>query len=472
MSHLKSPAAVAIARSKPDARQIPNNARPLRIGLMDHMGGGNLGDDATQDAVIQNISSRWPDAEIYGFSLNPDDTKTRHGVPSYPIRTRTWGLGNNASVQSTGIKARLKAAAARYPALFWPARILNAALVRAPRALFRETRFLAKSLALLRSFDLFVISGGGQLTESWGGPWGFPYTIFKWMFMARMAGTKSLVLDVGAGPLSRPLSKFFIRRALSAADYVSFRNEGSRVLADKIGFNGKSEVFPDAAYALAVPEPAKAALKAVTARIVGFAPMAYSDPRVDKNANASVYIRLIDTLGLFGSWLVEQNYSLKLFCSDIGVDPPAIEDLYAALRMHSGANGAKTITTPSIKTSADLFEAVSSMDYVVTCRFHGVIFAHIMNKPVLALSHHPKVAALMDELGLSEYCVDITTGDVELLKKAFLSMVANADEIRKQMAERLISYRQQLSTQFDFLFPPKAAKHATDELWRQENECA
>jgi polysaccharide pyruvyl transferase WcaK-like protein len=42
------------------------------------------------------------------------------------------------------------------------------------------------------------------------------------------------------------------------------------------------------------------------------------------------------------------------------------------------------------------------MDYVVTCRLHGVIFAHLLNKPVLTIAHHPKVTELMAALGLSE----------------------------------------------------------------------
>ena len=470
MSLLKSSAAVVVAQSKIQDRQLSIAPARPRIGLMDHMGGGNLGDDATQVSVIQNLRSRWPDAEIYGFTLNPDDTSARHGIPSYSIRTRTWSLGNNAPVQSAGARAQLKAAAARHPVLFWPVRAVYAGLVRAPRALFREMQFLARSFRNLRSFDLFVISGGGQLTEAWGGPWGFPYTIFKWMLLARMAGLKRIVFNVGAGPLTRPLSNFFVRRALFLADYVSFRDEKSRALAGKIGFTGRSEVFPDAVYGIEIPV-AQPPAKIGRAPVVGFAPMAYSDPRVDRNADPSVYIRLIDSMGQFGAWLVEQSYSLKLFCSDIGVDPPAVEDLYAMLRIHSGAKSAQSITTPSIKSNADLFQAVSSMDYVVTCRFHGVIFAHIMNKPVLALSHHPKVTALMDELGLSEYCLDIKTGEVEVFKNAFLSMVANADAIRSRMSERLGNYRQRLSAQFDVLFPPKAATPAT-EAWRQKNECA
>jgi hypothetical protein len=35
-------------------------------------------------------------AQIAGFSMSPSDTRKRHGVPSYAIRTRTWGFGPTA----------------------------------------------------------------------------------------------------------------------------------------------------------------------------------------------------------------------------------------------------------------------------------------------------------------------------------------------------------------------------------------
>src|SRR5258708_7210685 len=81
-----------------------------------------------------------------------------------------------------------------------------------------------------------------------GGAWGFPYTIFKWVVLARSAGVRCILLNVGAGPLTRALSKFFVRQALLAADYVSFRDEKSRALVYEIGFTGESRVRPDSAY--------------------------------------------------------------------------------------------------------------------------------------------------------------------------------------------------------------------------------
>src|SRR5262249_58302553 len=51
-----------------------------QIGLLNHIGGGNLGDDATIGAVLQNIRQRWPDVAITAFSQNPSDTSMRHGI--------------------------------------------------------------------------------------------------------------------------------------------------------------------------------------------------------------------------------------------------------------------------------------------------------------------------------------------------------------------------------------------------------
>jgi polysaccharide pyruvyl transferase WcaK-like protein len=64
-----------------------------KIGLLHHVGGGNLGDDATLEAVAGNIRRRWPKAEIVAFSMNPDDIEARHGIMSHPIQRKCWTVG-------------------------------------------------------------------------------------------------------------------------------------------------------------------------------------------------------------------------------------------------------------------------------------------------------------------------------------------------------------------------------------------
>ena len=423
------------------------------IGLLHHVGGGNLGDDATLDVVVHNIKRRWPHAVLVALSMNPGDTQERHGIPSYPIRTKTWRFGYEPARTETSLKATVKALASKHKLLSCLLKTTNTLAIRLPRSVFREVSFLAASRRIMRSLDLLVVSGGGQLTE-WGGPWRFPYTLFKWVFLARSVRVRCVFLNVGAGPLSHPLSKFFVTRALRAADYVSFRDEESRALVHRIGFTGESQVCPDSAYSLEVSTPTVASSQGREQSVVGVGPMPYCDPRVDPaEKNQAVYDEVIRKLAMFSSWLVAHSYSIALFGTDIGVDPLAIEDLQEALRKRHHMAAGQYVVNDGVKSHHELVATMSGLDYVVTCRFHGVVFAHLLNKPVLAVAHHPKVTHLMSDLGLSAYCIDIRSFDVTLLVDRFTALVRNSDEIRSRMRARLATYKQRLEGQFDNVFP-------------------
>jgi len=87
----------------------------------------------------------------------------------------------------------------------------------------------------------------------------------------------------------------------------------------------------------------------------------------------------------------------------------------------------------------------------VTCRFHSVIFAHLLNKPVLVLSHHPKVTLLLNDLGRSRYCVDIQTCDAASLAEALRSLAQNGSKIKSRMNEKSALYKGGLSLELDDL---------------------
>lgn len=414
-----------------------------KIALLHHTGGGNLGDDATMDAVIHNIHRRWPTADITAFSMNPGDTGEKHKIPSHPIRRQTWDIGYNSG--------KVDATKANKNKLFrWLTTTRNPA-IRFPIAVGRELAFLIASLRILRSFDLLAVSGGGQLTER-SGPWGFPYAIFIWILMARAVRIKCVFLNVGAGPLIHPLSKLFVTHALFAADYVSFRDEQSQTLAKDIGFTGKSQVFPDNVYSLEV-----SSFNISSGRkdcpIVGIAPMPYPfcDPREHPSGHQEIYDEFIAKFATFSSSLVRNSRSLELFGSDTGADPASIEDLRSVLLDRHNISTPHYVPVDSV---GGLLLKMSAMDYVVTCRFHGVVFAHILNKPVLAISHHPKVANLMNALGLEKYCVNIRTFDPIRLAETFESLVSDTEWVKRRMAANLADYSSKLATQFDSLFPP------------------
>lgn len=429
--------------------------RPQKIGLLNHMGGGNLGDDATQTAVMNNIRTRWPNAVIFGFSMNPSDSRTRHGILSYPIRRQTWEPSSQIPNSRAPFREGVKRSLTKHPFVFRLARTVNRLATRWPSNLLREVVFLVSSCSRLRPLDLLIISGGGQLLDSWGGPWAFPYTIFKWVLLARLLHIKCYFLDVGAGPLEQPLSRWFTKHALVLADYTSFRDGKSRNLAQDIGFKAVSQVCPDIVYSLDIPASNNRSRPTLRS-VVGIAPMAYCDPRHYWQKDQIIYDRLIRQFAVFGSSLVRQGHHLTLFSTDIWFDADTLEDTRIAL--DDAQVESNCITHGAITTVAELLALMSSMEYVVTCRFHGVVFAHLMNIPVIAVSHHPKVVTLMNDLELSKYCVDIRWFDSDLLAETFSLVVNNRDEIKSRMADKLLRYKTLLTDQFAGLFPLESAK--------------
>ena len=192
-----------------------------KIGLLHHVGGGNLGDDATLEAVAGNIKRRWPNAEVIAFSMNPADTETRHGIRSHPVRRQGWSIGHKLAGNEATFKASMKALMRKYRPLFYLLKAASA-VVRLPGEGYRELFFLRSSRNHIKFLDLLIISGGGQLTEK-DGPWGFPYTIFKWVVLARSAGVSCIFLNVGAGPLESAVKQVFCE--------VGFADLGLRVFS-------------------------------------------------------------------------------------------------------------------------------------------------------------------------------------------------------------------------------------------------
>ena len=411
------------------------------------MGYGNLGDAAVQEAVIANIRKRLPHVRLVGFSLVPDDTTKRHGIPCHPIRWwyPTADEAEPASGGAASVDSPLKRALTRVPHL----RACGKPLLD----IARETRFWIRSYGRLRQLDLLIISGGGQLGDLWRGPWSHPYTLFKFAVLAKLARRPVYFLNVGAGPLEHPLSRFFARWAVQLADYRSFRDHDSRDLVRSIGVTAETHVHPDPAYALELVGGPDGRARGFSAPIVGLNPIGFCDPRVWARGDDSVYQGYLDKLTRFAAWLLENGYTLRVYSTETSVDRFAMEDLKARLQARGASPEATSqiFQTPSA-TVDDVLREMAGFDFIVTAKFHGIIFSHLLGKPIVSLSYHRKMDAAMRSLGQERFNADIERFDVEWLIGAFRSLVEESDRIRSGCKTAVEARAADLSRQFDGLF--------------------
>src|SRR3989441_6056662 len=310
----------------------------MRIGVFGHVGNQNLGDEALIAAVLQNVRRRCPEAELCAFRAHPQDTEQRHRIPAFPIcRTNgrpaaappselaaapPGGEGSAAASAWAGLRARLR----RIPLL--------PVLVRAARRVARtalavplELAFLARSYRNLRGTDLLLVAGSQQLNDYWGGPWGFPFTLFKWSLLARMTRTKVAFLSLGAGPLRTRLGKFFIKQTVRLAAYRSYRDDDSRRCIVDLGIAGKHRVVPDLVLSLDVdPQPAPPQPRGPGRRqVVGINPMPVFDDAYYPVSDPRVFGKYVETLAAFADWLIERGYVVRFFATQLLMDHGVID---------------------------------------------------------------------------------------------------------------------------------------------------
>jgi polysaccharide pyruvyl transferase WcaK-like protein len=420
-----------------------------KIGILDHMGYGNLGDAATQDVVIHNIRLRLPECEIIGFSYEPEDTCRRHNIASYPLLRgyvpaqpdEVIEDSDEYSDESAGLRTWLKSKLERFRPVFIALRFISDIL--------KEMKHFVNSYKVLKSLDLLIISGGGQLGDSYRS---MPVNVFKFSFLAKLAGAKLYILNVGAGPLRYFLTKRCARWSVRLADYVSFRDQDSRDLLNKLGVRRSMQVHPDSVYAYEINLSAEELKHTGQVKKVGFNPSGFCDPRIWPKKDERAYRTFLTKIISFCTWLHESGYTLEVFSSDLGVDKFVIEDLKNTLSSRWSEDMIKKSFPPVSNSSRDLVHQMAGYDYIITTKFHGLIFSHLLGKSVIALSWHRKNKVLMEDFGQGEYCIDIESFEVQSLKDAFRSLDKNREKLNRLAKEKVEKYSSDLRGQFNTLF--------------------
>ena len=436
----------------------------LRIGLLDQYTGENMGDTAIQKAAIDNIKKRHPEAIICLFTLYPMKTQKVIGIKSFPISGfhLSWysdfsylikenTISSNEEKLST--KEMFKILVKRIPFLFNVLKVVNS-FISPVRKKFSELCCellnIGRSYRILKNIDLLIVSGGGQLDDAYGGPWGHPYTLLKWAILAKITNTRFIFLSVGACSINYKLSEFFIKKALKLASYRSYRDEGSKKILEKFDFTRNDPVFPDLAFSYSLNYSNKRETMKSTGNIIGISPIAYLSYSWPKR-NLKIFEDYKNELADFVRKLVEKGNSILLFSTD-DTDRFVANAILDILEDNIPPELLRNIRKPEISTLNDLMREISIVDYVVASRLHGVLLSHLHQKPVLAISFDRKVDSHMENMGLQEYSVNINRFNSESLSKKYSLMELNREEIHIQIENKNVLFKDALKRQYDHLF--------------------
>lgn len=320
-------------------------------------------------------------------------------------------------------------------------RLLDRLLLRVPRRIAAW----GHALRTTRRLDAVVIPGTGVLDDLWHGPGGFPYILFRWCLAARLSGTPLYFVSVGAGPILHPLSRLLMLAAARMACYRSYRDAASRDFMAGLGVSAAVDrIFPDLAFGLPAPPVAIAHDRIHLSVAVGV--MTYAGRRRDQPDGPSIYGRYVAAMARFLRWLLDQRYRVRLITGEAS-DQQALDDILRTLAVDGGIWLRNQVVTEPATSLHDIMRQIADADVVVATRFHNVVCALRLGKPVLSIGYAPKNDDLLAEMGLGAFCQHIERLDEALLRQQFLRLVEERREHAQQIPMRVTTCQDRLREQ-------------------------
>jgi polysaccharide pyruvyl transferase WcaK-like protein len=405
----------------------PVRCRQTKIAFFGAFGQGNFGNDSTLQAMLYYLRRLAPDAEFNCICTGPETVATSFGTSAVPSR---------ASVA--------KPRAVDNPL----ARLARKLLVRIPSEPYRWL----KGVKTLWGTDALIIPGTGLLTDAYGlFHWG-PYDMFRWSLAAKLCRCKLLFVSVGAGPVYSRIGRFFVKAALSLADFRSYRDESTLQYLKGIGFQaGSDPVYPDLVFSLPENLIPRGHHSERCRSVIGLGLMGHAGRYSAERPTTAVYTAYLETLAEFVKWLLAQEFDVRLLIGDLG-DAHAVREFKSLLKKRSVTREEDRIIDEPVTSVENLMSQLAATDLVVATRFHSVLLALLLNKPVLAISFHHKCSSLMNQMGLSGYCQDINRLDCGRLIEQFHRLQQNADSVKRMITEKVTACRNALDEQYAIVF--------------------
>jgi polysaccharide pyruvyl transferase WcaK-like protein len=409
------------------ADNIPSTStRAPRIGVIYPSGWGNLGDEAILQSTFAALRRRWPDVAIRAFTLHPVRTASNHGVEADFLTGVSRPMFLSARPDEPAPVRMARAMARRSRRIPLLGHLADAA-ANITAAIVYEASAASRAWTWLQSADLVLAAGGGQLDAAWGGAWGQPYALARWVWMARRARVPFAFLSVGYGQAPDWLSRRLIRYAVQNADYCSLRDAGSRTLTQNLGVDRELPVVPDLAFALPSGVPARANRPG---HDIGISPMVFLKPGAWPHEDAAKYERMLQLWADLITALVERGDRAHLFVSDPG-DMDAVRDVQARL-----GEPVRAVCSIAEASNPDaLLEFFRGLDLVVSSRLHGVLLAIVANRPVLALAHERKVRAVMSDAGVASYCTELSLTSIGEVEQKMNHLLAESEECTERLRD-------------------------------------
>lgn len=421
-----------------------------RLILLSPSGWGNLGDDAILQALTARLLSISATEHIVLATLSPGDSARTIGVPAVPLRgasitgyhVKSQRVARPLARSTASVHESTVSSAANFQINSHTNRLkealpplLRSALGLGWRFLIRvrsELRHAVRLWRWLPRTKAIIVSGGGQLDDLWGGPWGHPFTLAFWSLVARIRGVPSIILGVGAGHTNNKLTAAFLKYVISTAAYTSVRDPRSAKVVTDIARLSPVE-SRDIAFLLTACNAKMRTASDRNRPVIAVSPMAYARPGIWPTADENLFISYISALSSACFHWLDKGYRINLYTTAL-MDRETSVELYESLV--SARPHLRSAIDLVSQTSVDgLLAMLSQADICVTARLHGVILSQLIAVPTIAIVHDWKVSEQMRLAGQGAFAFDVRSLTAVQMMEACKGLLANWHNTRASLHE-------------------------------------
>ena len=387
-----------------------------RIGLFGPLGSGNLGNDVSTESVLRYLWADHPGAVVDAMCKGPERVTSRYGIPAM---TMNWYQRYERT--ASGVPAAL-------------------------------LKVLGKGIDVVRigswvaRHDVVIIPGMGSLEASLPlRPWGFPYSLFLLCAAGRLFGTKVAFVSAGAGVVRKRATRVLLDLSARLAFYRSYRDSPSLEAMRQRGHDtSRDHVYSDLAFSIP-PLPCGPG----DPRVVAVGVMGYRGGNDDRSQAAAIHASYVAAMKSFARWLVDNGRSVRILIGDENEPDKLVgEEILADLREYRPDLGPERVGACYATTFTELMEAMARAATVVATRYHSMICALRLGKPVLSLSYAPKFAAILSSMGLADFRQSARSVDAGLLIAQFTELDKRQEELRKAIVDGNAVYEKAGAAQF------------------------
>src|SRR6185437_13570687 len=191
------------------------SSRAPRVGLFGLLGSGNIGNDASTEALMAYLRADHPDAEIDAMCMGWAQMRERYGIEAIPFQ---WQQTHQRPGQGGAVMKAL-------------GKVID----------------VVRTAAWVRRHDVIIIPGMWIMDAALPiNPWGVPYALYLLALTGVLFGTKVALVSAGASPARNRATRWLYVNAARMAAYRSFRDSASREALRSQGLDTTGDgVYPD-----------------------------------------------------------------------------------------------------------------------------------------------------------------------------------------------------------------------------------